>query len=64
MGEGVGRGVNVYVRHLGYEGTSVPDPFWGGSGSGSADPCLFLVDPDPDSVPDPDPGSASCYFRH
>jgi hypothetical protein len=27
--------------------------FWGGSGSGSADPCLWLVDPDPDSDPDP-----------
>jgi hypothetical protein len=24
------------------------------SGSGSADPCLSLIDPDPDSVPDPD----------
>ncbi len=36
--------------------------FWGGSGSGSADPCLWLMDPDPDS--DPDPGSGSCYFRH
>jgi hypothetical protein len=23
-------------------------PFWGGSGSGSADPCLWLIDPDPD----------------
>jgi hypothetical protein len=30
--------------------------FWGGSGSG--DPCLWLVDPDPD------PGSGSCYFSH
>ena len=30
--------------------------FWGGSGSGSADPCLWLVDPDP--------GSGSFYFRH
>ncbi len=30
--------------------------FWGGSGSGSADPCLWLMDPDP--------GSGSCYFRH
>ena len=29
--------------------------FWGGSGSGSADPCLSLMDPDPDSNPDPDP---------
>ncbi len=29
---------------------------WGGSGSGSADPCLLLMDPDP--------GSGSCYFRH
>ncbi len=40
--------------------------FWGGSGSGSADPCLWLVDPNPDSDPDsnPDPGSGSCYFRH
>ncbi len=38
--------------------------FWGGSGSGSADPCLWLMDPvsDPDS--DPDPGSGSFYFRH
>ncbi len=27
--------------------------FWGGSGSGSADPCLWLMDPDPDSDPDP-----------
>ncbi len=35
--------------------------FWGGSGSGSADPCLWLVDPDSDS--DPDPGSGSFYFR-
>ncbi len=32
--------------------------FWGGSGSGSADPCLWQTDPDPD------PGSRSCYFRH
>ncbi len=32
--------------------------FWGGSGS--ADPCLWLMDPDPDL----DPGSWSCYFRH
>ncbi len=32
--------------------------FWGGSGSGSADPCLWLMDPDPN------PGSESCYFRH
>ncbi len=40
--------------------------FWGGSGSGSADPCLRLMDPDPDSDPDsvPDPGSGSWYFRH
>ncbi len=30
--------------------------FWGGSGSGSADPCLWLMDPDP--------GYGSCYFRH
>ncbi len=30
--------------------------FWGGSGSRSADPCLWLMDPDP--------GSGSCYFRH
>ncbi len=32
--------------------------FWGGSGSGSgaADPCLWLMDPDP--------GSGSCHFRH
>ncbi len=34
--------------------------FW--CGSGSADPCLRLMDPDPDS--DPDPGSGSCYFHH
>ncbi len=33
--------------------------FWGGSGSGSADPCLRLMDPDSD----PDPGSGSWYFR-
>jgi len=26
--------------------------FWYGSGSGSADPCLYLMDPDPDSDPD------------
>ncbi len=32
--------------------------FWCGSGSGSADPCLWLMDPDPVS------GSGSCYFRH
>ncbi len=32
--------------------------FWGGSGS--ADPCLWLMDPDSDL----DPGSGSCYFRH
>jgi hypothetical protein len=32
--------------------------FWGGSGS--ADPCLWLMDPDSD----PDLGSGSCYFRH
>ncbi len=32
--------------------------FWGGSGS--ADPCLWLMDPD--SVPDPDPGPGSCYY--
>ncbi len=32
--------------------------FWGGSGS--ADPCLWLMDPDSD----PGPGSGSCYFRH
>ncbi len=30
--------------------------FWSGSGSGSADPCLWLLDPDP--------GSGFCYFRH
>ncbi len=35
--------------------------YWGGSGSGSADPCLWLMDQDP--VSDPDPGSGSCY-RH
>ena len=29
--------------------------FWGGSGSGSADPCLRLMDPDPDPDSDPDP---------
>ncbi len=34
--------------------------FWDGSGSGSADPCLWLIDTDPDSDPDPDPSS---YFR-
>ncbi len=27
--------------------------FWCGSGSGSADPCLWLIDPDPDSDSDP-----------
>ncbi len=32
--------------------------FWGGSGS--AGPCLLLMDSDPD----PDPGFGSCYFRH
>ncbi len=32
--------------------------YWCGSGSGSADPCYWLMDPDPD------PGSGSCYFRH
>ncbi len=32
--------------------------FWGGSGT--ADPCLWLMDPDSD----PDPGSVSFYFRH
>ncbi len=32
--------------------------FWCGSGSRSADPCLWLMDPDPY------PGSGSCYFRH
>ncbi len=32
--------------------------FWGGSGSRSADPCLWLMDPDPD------PGSGSFFFRH
>ncbi len=35
-----------------------PDPysdptFWCGSGSGSVDPCLWLMDPDPDSDPEP-----------
>ncbi len=30
--------------------------FWGVSGSGSSDPCFWLMDPDP--------GSGSCYFRH
>ncbi len=30
--------------------------FWGGSGSGSADPCLLIMDPDP--------GSGFCTFRH
>ncbi len=34
--------------------------FWGGSGSGSADPCLLPMDPD--LVPDP--RSGSFYFRH
>ncbi len=34
--------------------------FWYGSRSGSADPCLWLMDPDSD----PDPGPGSCYFRH
>jgi hypothetical protein len=29
--------------------------FWCGSGSGSADPCLWLLDQDPDSDPDADP---------
>jgi len=39
-------------------------PFWCGSGSGSADPCLWQMDPDSDPDPDldPDPGSGSCYF--
>ncbi len=32
--------------------------FW--CGSGSEDPCLWLVDPDQNQ----DPGSESCYFRH
>ena len=32
--------------------------FWGGSGSGSTDPCFWEM------YPDPDPGSGSCYFRH
>ncbi len=30
-------------------------PFLCGSRSGSADPCLWLMEPDPDSGPDPDP---------
>ncbi len=34
--------------------------FWGGSGSGSADPCLWLMDPDPDA--DPDPAFSSLTF--
>ncbi len=29
--------------------------FWCGSGSGSADSCLWLMDPNPDSDPDADP---------
>jgi hypothetical protein len=29
--------------------------FWCGSGSGSADPCLWLIYLDPDSDPDADP---------
>jgi hypothetical protein len=29
--------------------------YWCGSGSGSTDPCLWLIDPDPDSDADPDP---------
>ncbi len=32
--------------------------FWCGSGSGSADPCLWLMYPDPDS------GFRSCYLHH
>ncbi len=28
--------------------------FWRGSGSGAADPCLWLMDPDSDPVPDAD----------
>jgi hypothetical protein len=34
--------------------------FWGGSGS--SNPCLWLMDPDP--ISHPDPGSGSCYIRH
>ncbi len=33
--------------------------FWGGSGSGSVDPCLWLMD----SGPDPDPGISSLTFK-
>ncbi len=36
--------------------------FWCGPGSGSADPCLWLMDPDSD--PEPEPGSESFYFCH
>ncbi len=42
--------VRLSIRHQ----CSGSMTFWRGSGSGSADPCLWLMDPDPDSAPAPD----------
>ena len=50
-GSGSGRPKDMWIRQCCGSMT-----FWGGSGSGSADPCLWLLDPDP--------GSGSCCFRH
>jgi hypothetical protein len=41
--------------------------FWGGSGSGSTDPCLLLMDPDPDPaifVIDLQDASKKLIFQH
>jgi len=58
----------LVLKGLSHEQCSGSMTFWGGSGSGSSDPCFWLMDPDSDpdsdSDPDPDPGSGSCYFRH
>ncbi len=55
---------DIFVR-IRIRGSMPPDQcwwsmtFWVGSGSGSADPCLWQLDPDSDL----DPGSGFCYCQ-
>ncbi len=55
-GEGLGRPRQVPGVEESLHQCSGSMTFWCRSGSGSADPCPWLMDPVP--------GSGSCYFRH
>ncbi len=54
--------IPIQIRSLPWKQCSGSMTFWGGSGSGSSDPCFWLMDPDSD--PDPDPAIFVIDLQH